>query len=195
METFGSSLVFVWLRLWHWFGCSLVTVQEFGLSKWLLSMPLVVRGWAASLRAIPHFGIRTTQEEEYQKMQQCQALICLCGTGRWGLWLVTTNQVCDSVTPPWRLQMIDSSAGQSSAQEWQGSGVRGRVHRELGHILAPERTNSNIFLELRCFVVVFLKQERGYIFLHFFLFFFLEVLVLSLRKSSSEVSIHNEVTF
>lgn len=127
------------------------------------------------------------------KMQQCQSLICLCGTGRWGLLLVTTGQVCGSVTPPWHLQMIDSSVGWSSAQEWQGSGVRGRGHRELGHILAPERTNSNTFLELR----IFLKQERGYIFLHFFLFlfFFSEVLVLSLRKSPSEVSIHNEVTF
>lgn len=134
------------------------------------------------------------------KMQQRQALICLCGTGRWGLRLVTTSQVCDSVTPPRCLQMIDSSAGRSSAQEWQGSGVRGRGHRELGHILAPERTNSNIFLELRIsffFFFFFLKQERGYIFLHFFLFlfFFSEVLVLSLRKSPSEVSIHNEVTF
>lgn len=44
MEGFGSSLVFVWLRLWHWFSYSLVTVQEFGLSKQLLAMPLVVRG-------------------------------------------------------------------------------------------------------------------------------------------------------
>lgn len=193
METFGSSLVFVWLKLWNWFGYSLVTVQEFGLSKWLPSMPLVVRGWAASLRAIPHFGIETTHEEEYQKCNSV-GLWSASGTGRWGLWLVTTSQVCDSVTPPWRLQMIGSSAGQGSAQEWKGSGVRGRGHRELGHILAPERTNSNIFLELRDF---FLKQERGYIFIHFFLFlfFFSEVLVLSLRKSPSEVSIHNEVTF
>lgn len=102
-----------------------------------------------------------------------------------GAWLSNTPTVC--------LQMIDSSAGRSSAQEWQGSGVRGRGHRELGHILAPERTKSNTFLELR----IFLKQERGYIFLHFFLFliFFSEVLVLSLRKSPSEVSIHNEETF
>lgn len=164
MESFGSSLVFVWLRLWHWFGYSLVTVQEFGLSKWLLAMPLVVRGWAASLRAIPHFGIWTTEEAEYQKMQQCQSLICLGGTGRWGLWLVTTSQVCDSVTPPWRLQMIDSSVGRSSAREWQGSGVRGRGHRELGHILAPERTNSNTFLELR----IFFKAREG---LHILTFF------------------------
>lgn len=100
METFGSSLVFVWLKLWHWFGYSLVTVQEFGLSKWLPSMPLVVRGWAASLRAIPHFGIETTHEEEYQKCNSV-GLWSASGTGRWGLWLVTTSQVCDSVTPPW----------------------------------------------------------------------------------------------
>lgn len=72
-----------------------------------------------------------------------------------GVWLSDT---------PWHLQMIDSSVGRSSAQEWQGSGVRGRGHREQGHILAPEKTNSDTFLELR----IFLKQERGYIFLHFF---------------------------
>lgn len=100
-------------------------------------------------------------KEGVLKMQQCQTLICLGGTGRWGLWLVTISQVCDSVTPP---TMIDSSVGQSSAHEWKGSGVRQRGHREQGHILAPERTNSNTFY--------ILKQERGYIFLHFSSFSF-----------------------
>lgn len=93
METFGSSLVFVWLRLWHWFGYSLVTLQEFGLSKWLPSMPLVVRGWAASLRAILHFGIETTREE-YQKCISVRLLSASVGLGdevrghhRSGVWL------------------------------------------------------------------------------------------------------------
>lgn len=192
MESFGSSLVFVWLRLWHWFGYSLVTVQEFGLSKWLLAMPLVVRGWAASLRAIPHFGIETTQEEEYQKCR-VKSLICLCGTGRWGLLLATTSQVCGSMTPPWLPADDWQLCGSEFSTGMTGSGSEGGVRGSLGHILAPERTNSNTFLELR----IFLKQERGYIFLHFFLFlfFFSEVLVLSLRKSPSEVSIHNEETF
>lgn len=114
------------------------------------------------------------------KMQQSQSLICLCGTGRWGLWLVTISQVCDSVTPPWRLQMIDSSAGRSSAQEWQGLGVRGRGHRELGHNIGTWKDQQQYLSR----ALHFLKQERGYIFLHFFLFFFSEVLVLSLRKKS-----------
>lgn len=65
------------------------------------------------------------------------------------------------------------------ADDWQlcgsefSTGMTGvRVQREgsqgAGQILAPERTNSNTFLELH----IFLKQERGYIFLHFFLFLF-----------------------
>lgn len=117
------------------------------------------------------------------------------GTGRWALRLVTTCQVFDSATAPRHLQMIDSSAGRSSAQEWQGSGVRGRGHREQGHILAPGRTNSNTFLEL-C-IVFFFKAREGatYSYFFLFLFFFSEVLVLSLRKSPSEVSLHNEETF
>lgn len=181
METFGSSLVFVWLKLWHWFGYSLVTVQKFGLSKWVAFNAFGSQRMSCISESHSTFWYWDYTREGVSKMQQGQALICLSGTWRWGLWLVTTRQVCDSVTPPWRLQMIDSSAGRSSAQEWQGSGVTGRGHRELGHILAPERTNSNIFLELRNF---FLKQERGYILLHFFifLFFFSEVLVLSLKK-------------
>lgn len=150
----------------------------------LLAMPLVVRGWAAS-----HFGIETTQEDEYQKCKS-QSLICLSGTGRWGLWLVTTCQVFDSVTPPRHLQMIDSSAGRSSAQEWQGSGVRGR--REQGHI-GTWKDQQQYLSEAPHF-----KAREGLHILTFFflfLFFFSEVLVLSLSKSPSEVSIHNEVTF
>lgn len=188
MESFGSSLVFVWLRLWHWFGYSLVTVQEFGLSKWLLAMPLVVRGWAASLRAILQFGIETAREDEYQKCIKVSLWSASVGLG---------DEVCDWSPPAAAsrgLPMIDSSAGRSSAQEWQGSGVRGMGHRELGHILAPERTNRNIFQELR----IFFKAREGLHILTVFplsLFLLSEVLVLSLRKSPSEVSIHNEVTF
>lgn len=79
--------------------------------------------------------------------------------------------MCDSVTPPWRLQMIDSSGSEFSTG-LTGSGVRGRGHRELGHILAPERTNSNIFLELRCLcvVVALFKAREGVHILTFFLF-------------------------
>lgn len=53
-----------------------------------------------------------------------------------------------------------------------------------GQILAPERTNSNTFLELHV-VVVFFKAREGLHILTFFpfSFSFLEVLVLSLRKS------------
>lgn len=128
--------------------------------------------------------------EGVSKMQQCQSLICLCGTERWGLWLVTPSQVCDSVTPPWRLQMIDSSACRGSAQE---CGVRGQGSGSQGagtHIGTWEDQQQYLSRAPH-----FLKQERGYIFLHFFLFFFSKVLVLSLRKSPSEVSIHNEATF
>lgn len=97
------------------------------------------------------------------KLQQCQYQICLCGTGRWGSWLVTTSQMWDSASPPFHLWTIDSSAGQSSAQEWQGSGVKGRGHRELGLILAPERANSNTFLELCIF-----ESKRGATYSYFF---------------------------
>lgn len=140
MESFGSSLLFGWLKVvalvWLQFGYSSCVWTK---QCWL-AMPLVVRGWAASLRAIPHFGIETTQEEEYQKCNNSVSLWSpsVTGSGRWALWLVTTCQVLDSATAPRHLPMIDSSVGRSSAQEWQGSGVRGRGHREQGHILAPE---------------------------------------------------------
>lgn len=188
---FGSSLVFVWLRLWHWYGYSLVTVQEFGLSNVLLAMPLVVRRWAASLKAIPHFALRLCKRRGIKN-----ATVSGFDLPLWDreMRFVTGHHqpgVCDSVTPPWHLQMIDSSAGQGSAQEWRGSGVRGRGHRELEHILAPERTNSIIFLEL----CTFKAREGLHILTLLFLFFFSEVLVLSLRKSPSEVSIQNKVTY
>lgn len=133
MKSFGSSLVFVWLRLWHWFGYSLVTLQEFGQSKWLLVVPLVVRGWAASLKAIPQFGI-----EDYARgavLKKCNSVIL------WSVSVGLGDEVC-CWSPPARcvaqqhlrgcLQMIDSSAGRSSAQEWQGSGVRGRGSEGAG---------------------------------------------------------------
>lgn len=98
------------------------------------------------------------------KMQQCQSLICLCGTGRWGFWLVTTCQVFDSVTPPRHLQMIDSSAGRSSTQEWQGSGVRGRGSRGVGTHIGTWKDQQQYLSR----APQFLKQERGYIFVNFF---------------------------
>lgn len=144
-----------------------------------LSMPLVVRGWAASLRATPHFGTEITKRSI--KKAAASVFKLPLGDGAWGLRLVTASQVTDSVTNPSHLQMIDSSAGRSSARGGRGGAwLTGRGHREQEHILAPEKTNSNTFLELH----VFLKQERGYIFLVFvlFIFFFSEVLVLSEKK-------------
>lgn len=165
MESFGSSLVFVWLKLWHWFGYSLVRVQEFGLSNVLLAMPLVVRGWAASLRVIPHFGIETAQEDEYQKCNSVSLWSAFVGLGdEVSVWLVTTCQVFDSVTPPRHLQMIDSSAGRSSTQEWQGSGVRGRGSRGVGTHIGTWKDQQQYLSR----APQFLKQERGYIFVNFF---------------------------
>lgn len=51
-------------------------------------------------------------------MQQCQSLICLCWTWKESLQRVATCSVSDSAH--WHLQMIGSSVGQSSAQEWRG---------------------------------------------------------------------------
>lgn len=192
MEGFGSSLVFVWLRLRHWFSYSLVTVQEFGLSKRLLAMPLVVRGWTASLRALPHFGIETTQEEEHQKCNSVSLRSAsanrerrfLTGHHQPGAWCSDTPFV---PADDWQLCGWEFSTGMTGVRD-QREGLQG-----AGQILAPERTNSNTFLELH---VVFLKQERGYIFLHFFLSLFLFWRFWScLWESPSEVSIHIEETF
>lgn len=144
MEHFGSSLFFVWLRLWHWFGYSLVTVQEFGLSKWLLTMPLVVRGWTAFLRVTPHFGIETTQEEEYQK---CNSV---------SLWSASVGLEMEvwNWSPPVRCvaQWHHHGTCRWLTVLWVGvkyRNDRGQVQREgsqgAAHILAPERTNSNTF--------------------------------------------------
>lgn len=89
MESFGSSLVFVWSRLWHWFVYSLVTVQEFGLSERLLAMPLVVRGWTASLSQ-PTFWYWDYVRGEVSKMQQGQLSDLPLWEGEWGF--VTGHQ-------------------------------------------------------------------------------------------------------
>lgn len=71
------ALLVIWFKSWHWFGYSLVSVQEFGPSKrlfffffltffYLPAMPLVVRRRSASLRALQCFGFGTTREEENQ---------------------------------------------------------------------------------------------------------------------------------
>ncbi len=149
MESFGSSLVFCLVKdaalVWLQFGYS---SGGFGLSKWLLAMPLVVRGWAASLRVVPHFGAERTSIKN--------VTVSVFDPPLWD-W---ETRVC-YWSPPARCvaqwhphsacRWLTALRGQSSAQEWQGSGVRGRGHRELGHILAPERTNSNTFQELRVF--------------------------------------------
>lgn len=162
MESFGSSSVFVWLRLWHWFGYSLVTVQEFGLSKWLLAMPLVVRGWAASLKAILPFGIETTREDEYQKCIKVSLWSASVGLG---------DEVCDWSPPAAAslgLSMIDSSVGRSSAQEWKGQGSEGWVTGSWDtywHLRGPTATSFKSS-------TYFFKAREGLHILTFFLFLF-----------------------
>lgn len=140
-------------------------------------MPLVVRRRSASLRALQCFGFGTTREEENQG--ECRDRERADGPPLVNTWPgVCAPQRRPLSAPAGDWQLLVGGGGQSSAQEWQGS-------EGAGHILAPERTNSNTssFKELH----IFLKQERGYIFLLFSSFCLslslLEVLVLSLRKS------------
>lgn len=157
-------------------------------------MPLVVRGWAASLRAIPHFGIETTQEGGVSKMQQYESLICLCGTGRWGLWLVTTCQVFDSVTPL-----------MAPADDWQlcGSGVQHRNDRGQGSQGGVTRSRDTYWhlkgpTAIPFWSSTFFKAREGLHILTFFplsRFLFRGFGPVFEKKSPSEVSIHNEETF
>lgn len=52
---------------------------------------------------------------------------------------------------------------------------------ELGYILVPERTKDKTFLELHIFKA---RDGATYSYIFPFSFFFLEILVLSLRKKS-----------
>lgn len=193
MEGFGSSSVFVWLRLWHWFGCSLVTVQEFGLSKWLLAMPLVVRGWTASLRALPHFGIETTQEEEYQKCNSVSLWSASAGLG---------VEVC-YWSPPARCvaQWHPFGACRWLTALWvgvqhrndRGQGSEGGVTGSWTNIGTWEDQQQYFFRAPH----FFFKAREG---LHILTFFPLSLFLFwrfwsCLWESPSEVSIHIEETF
>lgn len=151
MESFGSSLVFVWLKLWHWFGYSLVRVQEFGLSNVLLAMPLVVRGWAASLRVIPHFGIETAQEDEYQKCNSVSLWSAFVGLGDEVSGWSPPARCLTQWHPHGTCRWLTALRVGVQHRNDRGQGSEGGGQGEQGHILAPERTNSNTFLELRSF--------------------------------------------
>lgn len=155
-----------------------------------LSMPLVVRGWAASLRATPHFGTEITKRSI--KKAAASVFKLPLGDGAWGLRLVTASQVTDSVTNPWHLQMIDSSAGRSSAR-----GGGGMAHREgsqgAGTHTGTWKDQQQHFSRAPCFF----KAREG---LHIFSFCPLYLFLFRgfgpvWEKSPSEVSIHNVESF
>lgn len=98
------------------------------------------------------------------KMKQCQSLICLSGTGRWGfvaghhlpgVWLSDTPM---APADDWQLCGSEFSTGMTGVRGQregsQGAGTRIGTWKDQQQYLsrAPH----------------FLKQERGYIFLHIF---------------------------
>ena len=70
--------------------------------------------------------------------------------------------------PHFTCRRLTALRGQSLAQEWQGSGVKGRGggggHKEAGTYIGTWKDQRQYLSR----ALHFLKQERGYIFLHFF---------------------------
>lgn len=164
MESFGSSSVFVWLRMRHWFGYSLVTVQGV---------------WTKQMVACNAFGSQRMSciserrstfwcwEDEYQKCNSVSLWSASVGLGDEGLLLVTTCQVCGSVTPSQCLQMIDSSAGSEFSTGM--TGVRGQREGSQGagtHIGTWE--DQQQYLSRAPHIFFFFKAREG---LHIFTFF------------------------
>lgn len=150
MQRFGSSSVFVWSKLRHWFG---TVWWRFGGVWAKFAMPLVVRGGTASFRA-PDLVLELRRSR--RGLKNCDGAAFRPGSGG-GVVLVTS----DASTAPaddWQLCGTECNTGVAGGQGSQGA----------GHILAPERTNRNTWTELR----VFQKRARGYISYTSFLFSF-----------------------
>lgn len=165
MESFGSSLVFVWLTLWHWFGYSLVT------GVWTKQM-VAFNAFGSQRMSCISESRSTFWYWDYagggvSKMQQCQALICLCGTGRWG--------VCDWSPPArcvtqWHPPMAPADDWQLCGSEFSTgmTGVRGQREGSQGagtHIGTWEDQQQYLSRAPRFF---FFKAREG---LHILTFF------------------------
>lgn len=122
------------------------------------------------------------------KLQQCQTLICHRESGRRGLWLVVAIQVWLSDTPHSAYRWLTALRVRVQHGNDRVRGQRAGSYGAGTHIGTQKDQQQ---------YRSFFKATEGLHILTFFLFlfFFVEVLVLSLRKSPSEVSRHIEATF